>query len=148
MYVCRGSHKAKQKSLLKREIQPGGKHVTRTHTREKPYSCPHCTSNSPGRKTCNAIFGFKTGERPYSRPNCFYRFSQLGGLKHHLTIHSGERPYSLPQAIRPGERHGPYSAPHRREFLLIPTLYQEIQPRRLQKIMYDLNTVKWTSNSS
>ena len=92
-----GESEGKTKIPIKqRKIQPVGKHVTRTHTREKPYSCPHCTSNSPGRKTCNAIFGFKTGDRPYSCPNCFQWFSQLKRMKHHLTIHSGERPYSCP----------------------------------------------------
>lgn len=59
----------------------------RTHTGEKPYSCPHCPYSATTRTTLKRHVRTHTGERPYACAYCSYRSNQKGTLKSHILAH-------------------------------------------------------------
>uniref|UniRef100_A0AAF5RY58 C2H2-type domain-containing protein n=1 Tax=Wuchereria bancrofti TaxID=6293 RepID=A0AAF5RY58_WUCBA len=79
--------------MCQQEVAYMNKHM-KTHTGEKPYSCPTCKKNFTQFGNMKKHMMIHTGEKPYSCPTCKKNFTQFGNMKKHMMIHTGEKLYS------------------------------------------------------
>jgi len=66
----------------------------RKHTGEKPYACAMCSSAFSRKKHLEVHMRSHTGEKPYSCAICPSAFRRKDYLKDHMRRHTGEKPYT------------------------------------------------------
>ncbi|EJW74512.1 zinc finger protein [Wuchereria bancrofti] len=87
----RRMRKKRRCDMCQQEVAYMNKHM-KTHTGEKPYSCPTCKKNFTVLDSVNKHMMIHTGEKPYNCPICGRSFTQKQHLQSHMVTHDINRP--------------------------------------------------------